>query len=69
MQVGFLKIYDPFTPGILHIGIFDVPFQRDRPVKCLIPAGNFMDLKRDMLLQDIQCPPDPVPRNAAAIRI
>ena len=54
MEVGTSKINYSFAFAILDVGIGDIPFLRNGPVKNLRTARHFVDLQWDEPLQDLQ---------------
>jgi len=48
VQVGLLKVNDTFPAQVFHIGIFDVPFHRYRPIEDLCAGRHVMNLDRDV---------------------
>jgi hypothetical protein len=69
VQVVAAEINDAFAGRILHIGIADVPFARNRPVEHLGAAGNFAHLDRNFFFEPRQRLPHSVAGDTAADRV
>ena len=66
VQVGAPKIDHPLPRRILDVGIANVPFPRNRPVKYWCAGRHFANLDRNFLLNPAQGGAQPFTGNAAA---
>ena len=55
MKVRILKIDDFFSSWIFDPGLSDIPFLRNGPIENPGAAGNFVNVKRNMFLQERHC--------------
>src|SRR5258708_35588270 len=69
VQIRFLEVDDALTPGILDVGIGNVPLRGNSPIENLRAAGNFVNIQSNVLADDSQCAADTVPGNAPADRV
>jgi len=66
VKIGFLEIDDLFTPGVLHIGIFNIPFFGHTPIEDLGSRRNLLYLQGNIPVDQAQRLPDAVASNTPA---
>jgi hypothetical protein len=66
VQIAVPKIDNAITARVLDVGILDIPFAWDSPVKHLDSARNLVELKRNSFSDSTQGLTKPIPGNAAA---
>ena len=66
VQIRILKIDDSFAARIFNVGIADIPFAGDGPVKNLCSAGHFVNRERDVFLDLLKRLAEAIAGDAAA---
>src|SRR6266436_1726581 len=66
VQIRVPKIDNAIAARVLDVGIPDIPFAWDSPVKHLGSARHLVDLKRNSLSDSTKSLTKPVPRDASA---
>jgi hypothetical protein len=65
MQIALVKIDHTLAGGVFDVGIPDVPFLRDGPVKDLGTGWDLSQLKRHCLLEKTKALPNAVSSDAS----
>ena len=66
VQIALPKVDNAFTDVVLDIGVPNIPFLRNRPVKHLSAAWDLMQFQGNSLLEQSQALPDTLARDASA---